>query len=334
MRFTFVHAADLHLDTPFTGLAEVNPAIAQDLRDASLAAWDDLVSWITDSGAAFALLAGDIYDGSERGLRAQLRFVAGLRRLGDAGVQTLIVHGNHDPIGGWSAIRQWPDGVTVFPSTLTSVSVQRDGVTLATVHGQSYAQAAEPDNLARHFRRGKGEGLQIGLLHASVEGEGAEHGRYAPCALSDLLEAKLDYWALGHVHARKILHTAPHVVYPGNLQGRSMAPGELGEKGAFLVEAEVTRGRGRILELSFRALDRVRMQLVVCPIDGVDDMASVRRELGLRSEAAASDLGGRRLVARGILEGRGPVHRDLARPGALSELLRDLRDGAPPGIWW
>src|SRR4249920_302718 len=95
--FRFVHAADLHLDTPFEGLARTAPAVATALRDASLSAFDALVELALREQAAFLVVAGDIYDGAERGVRAQLRFLAGLRRLSDAGVQVLVVHGNHDP---------------------------------------------------------------------------------------------------------------------------------------------------------------------------------------------------------------------------------------------
>jgi len=84
--FRFVHAADLHLDTPFQGVAQPAPAVAEALRDASLAAWDELVELTLREQAAFLLLAGDIYDGAERGMRAQFRFLHGLERLADARV--------------------------------------------------------------------------------------------------------------------------------------------------------------------------------------------------------------------------------------------------------
>jgi hypothetical protein len=64
--FHFVHAADLHLDTPFESIGRVAPAVAHELRDASLKSWDALVQLCVDEGAAFLLLAGDIYDGSRQ----------------------------------------------------------------------------------------------------------------------------------------------------------------------------------------------------------------------------------------------------------------------------
>src|SRR3954467_1145267 len=139
--FCFVHAADLHLDTPFQGVGRTTPAVGAALRDASLEAWDALVELTLRRQAAFLLIAGDVYDGAERGLRAQLRFLRGLERLSAAGVQVLVAHGNHDPLDGWSAIRAWPPGVHVFGSDVVeAVAIERDGAVLATVQGISYAR--------------------------------------------------------------------------------------------------------------------------------------------------------------------------------------------------
>lgn len=113
MRFRFVHASDLHLDSPVEGIARTLNApasIREALRDATLDAFDALVQLCTEREAVFLLLAGDVYDGIDRGLRGQLRFFQGLSKLSDAGIQVFVVHGNHDPVepGGWTAIREFP----------------------------------------------------------------------------------------------------------------------------------------------------------------------------------------------------------------------------------
>ena len=118
-RFRFIHAADLHLDTPFQGVAGPAPEVATALYEASLQAWDNVVDLAIEREAAFVLIAGDIYDGADRGVRAQLRFLAGLKRLDEAGIRSFVVHGNHDPLDGWSAIREWPAGVNPRQGTLT-----------------------------------------------------------------------------------------------------------------------------------------------------------------------------------------------------------------------
>ena len=98
-RFCFLHAADLHLDTPMEGIGSRLPASwAARLRDASLTALERLVETAIREQVAFVLLAGDIYDGPERGARAQVRLAQALRRMSEAGIDVLIVQGNHDPL--------------------------------------------------------------------------------------------------------------------------------------------------------------------------------------------------------------------------------------------
>lgn len=335
MGFRFLHAADLHLDTPFTGLGAASPQVAGILRDASLLAFDDLVRTAIARDVAFVVLAGDVYDGPERGVRAQLRVLRGVRRLADHGIHTFIAAGNHDPVEeGWSAIREWPDLVTVFPAgEVMSVPVERDGRIVATVHGTSYARRATTENLAVRFGRTDAPGLHVGVLHANVGGQPG-HDPYSPCSVDDLVRTGIDYWALGHVHTRQVLHRSPWIVYPGNLQGRSPRPSERGAKGVLVVEVD---DAGQVQEPELVALDRVRIDESELAIDDVSDLGDLHRRLEELGHRRLLDADGRSLLLRARLVGRGPVHPDLRRPGAVTELLQALRGEAPldlPFLWW
>src|SRR6185295_14630172 len=120
-----------------------------------------------------------------------------LERLAERGIPTFIAHGNHDPLEGWSAIRVWPSGVTVFGSGgVWTAPVEREGMRLATVYGVSYERPDVSENLARLFHRGPEPGLHVAVLHCNVGGV-QEHAPYSPCSLDDLRAAEMDYWALG-----------------------------------------------------------------------------------------------------------------------------------------
>jgi exonuclease SbcD len=339
--FSFVHAADLHLDTPFKGIGSTAPGVAEQLREASLAAFDSLVDLCLERRAAFLVVAGDIYDGPERGLRAQLRFRDGLLRLSDAGIPSFVAHGNHDPVeAGWSAIGDnWPEGVTVFGAgTVQAMSVEIEGIPAATVQGISFAQRSEPENLARLFARRAGPGIQVGVLHCNVQGAASGYDDYSPCTLDELRGIGLDYWALGHVHTRMILSGRPDsdepwIVYAGNLQARSPKPSERGPKGAMVVQI---RG-GRIADVELVDCDVVRFDLTQLDIADVVDLAALRGRLAdaARERLAAAD--GRSLVLRGQLLGQGELHGDLRRPGALPDVLVALREdfaNDDPFCWW
>jgi DNA repair exonuclease SbcCD nuclease subunit len=292
-----------------------------------------LVQLALDENVLFVLLAGDIYDGAERGVRAQIRFLSGLRRLDEAGIRTFIVHGNHDPLSGWSAIREWPAHVTIFGSrAVESVPVELEGEQVAVIHGISYSKRETTDNLACRFTRGDGGGLHIGLLHANV-GAVSEHAAYAPCSLADLAAAGMDYWALGHIHKRQVLRAGdPWMVYPGDTQGRSPKPSESQEKGAFVVSVS----GGTINPPEFHALDGVRYVESEHDISGIADIAQLHSHLGKSLDALRTDNEGRALLVRVALLGRGPLAGDLARPGALDGLLTELRESCgalEPFLW-
>lgn len=333
--FRFVHSADLHLDTPFESIGRVAPGVAQELRDASLKSWDALVQLCVDEEAAFLLLAGDIYDGEDRGVRAQLRFRRGLERLSECGIRTLIVHGNHDPNGGrWSAIKEWPPGVTVFRHDhVESVAVERDGSVLGMVHGISYASRDVAENLALRFRRGPEPGPHFGLLHCNI-GCNPDHPAYSPCTLEDLRVAGMDYWALGHIHVRQVLGSNdPWIVYPGNLQGRSLKPSEQGLKGATVGTIE----HGRVVGVRFAPMTHVRFADIPVDVDPLHDIPALIDLLEQEAEREIIRGPLKGLVARAKLTGRGPVHEHLQRPGKRDELLRTLREEAldrVPFVWW
>lgn len=333
MRFRFLHAADLHLDTPFKRLTGVPERVARQLRDASLEAFDALVKTAIDEQVAFVVLAGDIYDGAERGVRAQLAFRDGLARLADAGIATYIVYGNHDPIGeGWSAIGDFPPEVTVFGADgVGRAEVRIDDTLVATVSGISYATHDETENLSLRFPPVEGKGFHVAVLHANV-GSQSDYAPYSPCTLDDLKAGGYHYWALGHIHRRSELGDGhPLVVYPGNLQGRSPKPSEQGPKGAVIVDVDGTTATTR-----FVALDTVRFDRVDIDIDdkNLDDL---EQALVDAAEACRAGAQNRPVVLRGHIAGHGHLHDELAPADRRADLLvrlRDLARNADPFIWW
>src|SRR6056297_3516399 len=92
----FIHAADIHLDSPFIGLTARDEACAAALRDATRAAFANLVQAAIEHAVDFVLIAGDLYDGDWRDYTTGLFFVGEMARLERAGVPVFLVHGNHD----------------------------------------------------------------------------------------------------------------------------------------------------------------------------------------------------------------------------------------------
>jgi len=325
----FVHAADLHLDSPFTGLAGSAPErVARTLRDATFEAYDAIIDLCIAEHVDALLVAGDVYDGADRSLRAQRRFVAGLNRLHEARIRSFVCHGNHDPLDGWEAGLAMPESCHRFGPEVESVPFDPADPSRGTVYGMSYPRQSVKENVARRFHRTEPGGVAIGLLHCNVGGN-TGHEPYAPCTVADLEEAGMDYWALGHVHTAQILRAqSPAIVYPGNPQGRH--PNETGPRGASLVNIDDT---GRVTVES-RALDVVRWATISVPIDGLGGIPDLLDCIESSISEALEAADGRHLLYRLAISGQGELHHDLQRPGLVEEIRSDRNDSIGLPFAW
>ncbi len=327
--FRFVHAADLHLDSPFKGIQAVAPSnVHARLMDATFLAYDRIIDLCLSERVDALLVAGDIYDAADRSLKAQLRFVDGLKRLDAAGIRSFVCHGNHDPLNGWQANLRFPDSCHQFGPQVEAVELDPARPGLATIHGVSYPERDVKLSLVPGFGRVSGDAFTIGLLHANV-GSNPHHGSYSPCSVEDLRATGIDYWALGHVHTRQVLNQhSPVAVYPGNPQGRH--PVETGERGVYLVDV----GADREVRLSFRDVSVVRWAQVAVAIDQLESDQELIDAID-SGVAAAFDADGRDVVCRVTVTGRGPLYA-ATRKGDFSTTLQarindEWSHGAPFG---
>jgi len=328
--FIFVHAADLHVDSPFKGISDDAPGVAQALRDATYEALRRLVTLCIDSKADFLLLAGDVFDSADRSVKAQLALHDGLSMLAEKGIGTFIAYGNHDPLSGRVHPVRWPSGVRTFPADRPETHVvTKEGTPICTVTGVSYEKEKEGRNLALMFKRPDPDLFAIGLLHCSV-GTNPAHASYAPCLMEDLLSASMDYWALGHVHERTVLHRNPFVAYPGNTQGRSFR--EQGERGCLVARVDRTGA----VKSEFHALDSVRWRDDTVKIDGLESLEQLDNALSDATDRMALEAAGRPVVCRITLAGRGPLYPALRQEDTLAGLVERLREDhqdRTPFVW-
>lgn len=319
--FRFLHAADLHLDTPFSGMSGVPDRLRAYLRESTFAAFDHLIELAIQEEVDFVVISGDIYDAADSSLRAQLRLREGWDKLGKHGIPVYFIRGNHDPLSSRRLRLALPPHVKEFGAEAESITAvrRRDGEPVAVVTGISYKTAAVSDNLSLQYHRQPDSSLyHIALLHANVDGQEG-HDAYAPCSLADLRASGYDYWALGHIHKRQILCEAPWVVYPGNLQGRSLK--ETGPKGCYIVDV---KDNGEA-ELSFRRLEQILWLEMQIPIDGLETEEAWKTRVEERLEELREEEAGKITVVRLVFTGRGPLHTLLQSEGETTELLQELR---------
>ena len=321
MTLRLIHAADLHLDSPFTGIKAAAPEnVARTLYSATFDSYRNIIDLCISERVGALLVAGDIYDGADRSLRAQRAFIDGLRSLDAAGIRSFVCHGNHDPLDGWEARLDYPDGCHRFGPDFEAVPVFPDEPERALIYGISYPTRDVYDNLVSRLGPVDERAFTIGLLHANVGGN-TDHALYAPCSLDDLAQSGIDYWALGHVHTRQVLRErAPTVVYPGNPQGRH--PNETGARGVYLVEVDDAGS----VSLEFRPTDTVRWERVSIDIGALETEQDLLNEIDDGMQNLLNGAEGRSVVVRMTLTGRGELNRFLRQPGAADDLLAGVND--------
>jgi DNA repair exonuclease SbcCD nuclease subunit len=298
----FVHAADLHIDSPLRGLCRYEGAPVESVRGATRRAFENLIDLCLEESADFLLLAGDIYDGDWKDYGTGLFFLNQLGRLRAADIPVVLLRGNHDAESRITKHLQFPENVhELSVSAPSSVDLPKIGV---RVHGQGFRTRAVTEDLAASYPDATRGAFNVGLLHTAVGGRPG-HENYAPCELPTLVAKGYDYWALGHVHTREVLSTAPYVVFSGNLQGRHMR--ETGAKGATVV----TVHDGRIATVEHRPLDVVRWQKVRTDVTGAASGHDVVDLARASLERALAEAGGRVLAARVVLEGTSAAHAAL-----------------------
>lgn len=302
MNFKFIHVADLHLGSPFLGVAMREQAMAMRFLEASRAAFTTLVSEAIERQVAFVVIAGDVYDGDWRDMSIGLFFNRELSRLDKAGIPAYITKGNHDAESVITKSVTLPKSVHVFssrkPETFRIEAVE------AALHGRSFPHRDVKENLAASYPAAISGWFNIGVLHTSLAGIPGQDN-YAPCTITDLRSLGYQYWALGHIHEYEIISRNPWVVFSGNLQGRDA--GESGPRGAVLV----TVGDGEVMKVDRLIVDRARWVKIDVDLSGADTMEQALDRVEAAALLSVGDAEEKLFVARVHLHGATALYERL-----------------------
>lgn len=312
--FTFLHAADIHLDSPLRNLAVREGAPVETIRGAARRAFDNLIELAVTAEVDFLLLAGDLYDGSWKDYNTGLYFIDRMQRLRKAGIRVFLVSGNHDAASRITRALRLPENVVHFSSR--APETVEIGPLEVAVHGQSYPRRAVSENLALAYPAPVPDRFNIGLLHTALSGRPG-HEPYAPCTRDDLIHKGYDYWALGHVHQREEICRDPWILFPGNLQGRHIR--ETGAKGANLVRVE----DGRVSGVDFKELDEVRWNFLRLNCRDIHSEGELLENVAASLQQEADAAEGRPLMLRLELHGASPFHGELVRDARYWEHALD-----------
>jgi DNA repair exonuclease SbcCD nuclease subunit len=147
--FRFLHAADIHLDSPLRGLERYPDAPAAEVREAPRRALENLVDLALEEQVAFLLIAGDLYDGDWRDYNTGIFFAAQMRRLTAAEIPVVLVAGNHDAASQITKSLSLPPGVVQLATDVPQThELPHLGV---AIHGQGFATRSVSRDLAAGY---------------------------------------------------------------------------------------------------------------------------------------------------------------------------------------
>lgn len=298
----FLHAADIHLDSPLRGLDRYEGAPADEIRGATRKALGNLVSLAIEEDIDFVILAGDLFDGDWPDFNTGLFFVQQMARLGQRNIPVYVVRGNHDAESKITRKLPWPHNVHFFSSRKPE-SIALDDLDVV-IHGQSFATQKIIDDLALGYPSAVPGKINIGVLHTSLDGREG-HATYAPTSLNVLKSRGYDYWALGHVHKREVVNTTPLIVFPGNIQGRHIK--ETGSKGCELVTLA-----GGMLTTEHRPLDVLRWHSIEVDVTGAAELDDVLEQTRKALADTATIAEDKLSAVRVSILGRTGAHKIIA----------------------
>lgn len=312
MPFSFVHTADIHLDSPLRSLALRDADLAELIGDATRLAFERTIDLCLDERVDALMIAGDLYDGDQTSMKTALFLSGQLRKLSEAGIGVFIVRGNHDAQSRITRELVLPEAVTVFRGRAGTVELQRGRTAMpVAVHGISFARPHAPENLVPRFGKPVSGAFNIGLLHTSLGGA-AGHDDYAPCSVGDLAGTGFDYWCLGHVHKREVHHRQPFIVMPGMPQGRDI--GEAGPKSVTLVRV----ADDGAVECQPHPTSVAQFERVSVDLAGVPDRRIAAERIGIALERACAEAVSDHLVTRLELRGATELAWRLRRDPELA----------------
>jgi len=324
--FKFLHAADIHLDSPLHKLDYYEGAPAEEIRRATRRALDNLVQTAIAEEVSFVLIAGDLYDGDWKDYNTGLYFVSQTSKLRDANIPVYIVAGNHDAASKITKSLRLPQNVHLFGSSKPSTHrIEDPGV---AIHGRSFATPAVKKDLSANYPPPLPGYFNIGVLHTCASGREG-HEPYAPCTVEGLRAKGYDYWALGHVHQFEVLSDNPPVVFSGNIQGRHIR--ETGPKGCVLVTVD-DRGRP---EPVFKPLDVIRWIVADVNAAGAESGYEAVDRTCERITQLVDENEGVPLVVRVIIAGEAGVHSELGADTERwsNEIRSAVIDSSGERVW-
>jgi len=261
-----LHAADLHLDSPFEGLPAVKAALRREEQRMLLARLSELAR---QEHVQLVLLAGDLLDSDHSYFETGEELC---RCLAGMGAPVFIAPGNHDfytEKSPWTRL-ELPGNVYLFTENrIRGMELKDLGL---RVYGAAFNEKRSGPLLAGYHAERVPGVKNILVMHG--EPGARPDSPYNPITEQQLQESGMDYVALGHIHKASGLRRAGDTWYawPGCPEGRGFD--ETGEKSVNLVTLSDS-GCG----LETRCIAQRRYEALSVDVTGADPLLAIHTML-------------------------------------------------------
>ncbi|MFO0612873.1 MAG: exonuclease subunit SbcD [Polyangiaceae bacterium] len=349
-----VHTSDWHAGRVWKGLART---------DELEAALSGLAAYLSREEVDLLLVTGDIFDHAAPSPEAERVVFQFLKRVGQLGVESVVIAGNHDHAGrmdAWGALTALAgsapcQGPRPKPAVL-EVITRRGGSARSSrrsrsrgvgdllraaevAGGETEARQRYADQLRRAIHRlaeeFRADAVNLLMAHTHFEGavlarsERAVHCTEQWTALPEALAPNAHYVALGHIHRPQEISGGPPARYAGSPMQLDF--GEMGDVKSFVVIDAEPRLPARITLVPYegpRPLHELRLDadsLRVAEESGIARSVSTWRSPSARGCRVVVAL-----AARIRTSPRGCARRFRARSRFASICPRPRRSPPPP----
>ena len=312
----FIHAADLHLDQPISGLSELPAHLRSGLSNAPYAAAQKIFDLAIAERVDFVLLCGDLYDSDSASARAFAFLLTQFQRLAEKNIHVYWCGGESDFPDRWPSSVGLPDNVLTFSSTVVEeIEHRRNGETLCTIFASGYDEKGRDAN---DLAASNSDTFNIAMSYGEFDG-GSFSGKH------------IAYWALGGRHkSTKLEKTGTIAVYPGTPQGRHVK--EPGVHGFKFCRVD-SNGKLRVQSIES---DYVRFMPQKIAISENVTMTQLQDMLTERALKMISDCPDDLILTRWYFTTEGPFNPRIRKPEWAAEVLEWLRDEfgrGDKGLW-
>ncbi len=241
---SFIHTADIHLDTPFSSLGDKEKA---DIRRQELeSCLENIIDRVRIQNINLLIISGDFFE--ESCVRGST--IIGVRNLFSElyGAEIVIIPGNHDPLkeNSYYNTISWSDNVHILTDSKQVLFLEKFNT---CIYNMGAVGRVTEDYARLQGNNIPSDRFNILVFHGTVDMP-FEESNYNAIGSKDIFSLGMDYVALGHMHNYiRFQNRASIMINPGSPE--PMGFDEEGVHGFVQGNIRFTEDNSKLVEATF-----------------------------------------------------------------------------------